>query len=240
MAIDFSLRDFFDPLAILRMRRNLERTQWMSEEELRAYQDDRLRRTVRHCARHVPYYRHLFHELGLRAEDINSADDLHRLPRLSRETVREGGSFIPCRQRGASIAPFWRVPAAARGCPLSSTSIASLTCLSSYTIGVIGDGQVTAWVIGSLNSPQYTSCAVRDLDGRIFDIQRVYGRLLLNSMRLTRTNVGEYSALLERFQPLYVKGLPSALYHLATLLAEPKIAIAPLRAVFSSGENVTR
>ena len=92
MAIDFSLRDFFAPLAILRMRRNLERTQWMSQAQLRAYQDERLRRTVRHAARHVPYYRRLFVERGLRVEDINSVDDLYHLPRLSRESIREGGA----------------------------------------------------------------------------------------------------------------------------------------------------
>ena len=76
------------------MRRNLERTQWMSEEQLRAYQDDRLRRIVRHAIHHVPYYQRLFLELGLRVEEINSADDLRRLPRLSRETVRRGGDLF--------------------------------------------------------------------------------------------------------------------------------------------------
>jgi phenylacetate-CoA ligase len=77
------------------------------------------------------------------------------------------------------------------------------------------------------------------LDGRIFDVQRVYGRLLLNSMKLTRANVGDYAALLASFRPLYLKGLASALYHLATLLTASKAAIPPLRAVFSSGENLT-
>jgi phenylacetate-CoA ligase len=92
LAIDFFLRDFFHPMAILRMRRNLERTQWMSEERLRAYQSARLRRTIRHAVRHVPYYRKLFQERGLRAEDIDCADDLRRLPPLSRKTVRDGGA----------------------------------------------------------------------------------------------------------------------------------------------------
>jgi phenylacetate-CoA ligase len=78
------------------------------------------------------------------------------------------------------------------------------------------------------------------LDGRIFDVQRVYGRVLLNSMKLTRANVGDYTALLARFRPLYLKGLASALYHLATLLSASKAAVPPLRAVFSSGENLTR
>jgi phenylacetate-CoA ligase len=59
-------------------------------------------------------------------------------------------------------------------------------------------------------------------------------------MKLTRANVREYGALLARFQPLYLNGLPSALYHLAMLLSAAKVAITPLRAVFSSGENVTR
>jgi phenylacetate-CoA ligase len=239
LAIDFSLRDFFDPVAILAMRRKLARTQWMSEEQLRAYQDDRLRLVVRHSALHVPYYRTLFRELGMKLDDIGSANDLQRLPRLSRETIQRSEALFHAdnRERFRATSVY-----------TSGTSGMPLKCYLDRESNVLefvhywrhwgwagyrlGDRFAELASIHFLRRPR--------LDGQISDLQRVYGRLLLNSMKLTRGNVGDYARLLERFRPRYLRGLPSALYHLATLLAASGAAVPRLRAVFSGGENLTR
>jgi len=238
LAIDFSLRDFLDPTAILRMRWDLQRTQWMREERLLAYQNEKLRRIVRHAARCVPYYRKLFLECGLRPEDIGSATDLGRLPRLSRKTLREGGASFHADDM-ESYGPSPARTSGSSGLPLEyyldrdSNALEFVHYWRHWGWAGYRLGQRFAELasIHFLRRPQ--------LDGKIFDIQRVYGRLLLNSMKLTDSNVIEYGALLTRFRPLYLKGLPSALYHLATLLAAAKVTVAPLRAVFSSGENLT-
>ncbi|MFZ0888706.1 MAG: hypothetical protein WA005_09655 [Candidatus Binataceae bacterium] len=220
------------------MRRDLECTQWMSQAQLRAYQDERLRRTVRHAARHVPYYRRLFVERGLRAEDINSADDLYHLPRLSRETIRQGGALFY-----ADNKERYR-PTLARTSGSSGLALECYLDRESNALEFVHYWRHWGWAGYRLGQRFAELASIHflrhpQLDGRIFDLQRAYGRLLLNSMKLTHANVGEYGALLARFRPLYLKGLPSALYHLVTLLAAAKVAIAPLRAVFSSGENVT-
>jgi phenylacetate-CoA ligase len=221
------------------MRRKLDRTQWMNEEQLRAYQDKRLRRTVRHAVQHVPYYRRLFLERGLRVDDINSADDLHHLPRLSRETIRQGGTLFH-----ADNKERYR-PTLARTSGSSGLALECYLDRESNALEFVHYWRHWGWAGYRLGQRFAELASIHflrrpQLDGRIFDVQRVYGRLLLNSMKLTRANVSEYRALLARFQPLYLKGLPSALYHLATLFAAAKVAIYPLRAVFSSGENVTR
>jgi phenylacetate-CoA ligase len=239
LAIDFSLRDFLDPIAILRMRRNLVRTQWMSEERLRDYQNDRLRLTVRHAARNVPYYRKLFAERAIAAEDIGSEEDMARLPRLSRETVREGATSFHADNMRAYRPTLART---------SGSSDLPLECYhdrESNALEFVHYWRHWGWAGYRLGQRFAELASVHflrrpHLDRQIFDLQRGYGRLLLNSMKLADANIAEYAALLRRHRPLYLKGLPSALYHLATLLADAKIAIAPLRAVFSNGENVTR
>lgn len=221
------------------MRRNLERTQWMSEERLRAYQDERLRGTVRHVARHVPYYRRLFLERGLRVEDINSSDDLYHLPRLSRETIRQGGALFH-----ADNKERYR-PRLARTSGSSGLALECYLDRESNALEFVHYWRHWGWAGYRLGQRFAELASIHflrrpQLDGRVFDVERIYGRLLLNSMKLTRANVGEYRALLARFRPLYLKGLPSALYHLAILLTASKTAIPPLRAIFSSGENLTR
>ncbi|MFC1601058.1 phenylacetate--CoA ligase family protein [Candidatus Sumerlaeota bacterium] len=66
----------------------LESEKW-SLDELRNYQDERLRELVRHAYETTPYYRELFDGLRLRPGDIRSVDDLPKLPILTRQTVRE-------------------------------------------------------------------------------------------------------------------------------------------------------
>ena len=58
-------------------------------EVIRALQDERLTRQVRHVYDHVPYYRRKMEEAGVRPEDIRSADDLRYLPFTSKDDLRE-------------------------------------------------------------------------------------------------------------------------------------------------------
>lgn len=67
----------------------LTATQFLSPEQLRALQDEKLRRLVRHAYRSVPYYRVRMQERRLHPEDIRSQEDLNRLPLLTRADVRK-------------------------------------------------------------------------------------------------------------------------------------------------------
>lgn len=67
----------------------LHKTQWLSPQDVRDLQDEKLRRLVRHAYRNVPYYRGKMQEAKLRPEDVNGRDDLHKLPFLTKDLVRE-------------------------------------------------------------------------------------------------------------------------------------------------------
>lgn len=58
-------------------------------ERIRAWQDERLRDTVRRVYENVPYYRAMMKERNLRPEDIQGVDDLHKLPFLSKDDLRK-------------------------------------------------------------------------------------------------------------------------------------------------------
>jgi len=65
-----------------------EKTQWQSPEDSRAMQMQKLRATLTHCARQVPYYRELFRDRGFDPEKLESLEQLSELPVLTREDVR--------------------------------------------------------------------------------------------------------------------------------------------------------
>lgn len=72
----------------VRIRQDMERTQWLAPDELRALQGRRLRALLEHAATHVPYYRRLFAEIGFDPRVATGADVLRSLPFLTKADIR--------------------------------------------------------------------------------------------------------------------------------------------------------
>lgn len=60
-----------------------------SREQIREWQSERLRKQVQNVWDHVPYYKKRMQEAGLEPGDIQSVDDLHKLPFITKEDLRE-------------------------------------------------------------------------------------------------------------------------------------------------------
>jgi len=61
----------------------------MPYEQLRELQNERFMKQMRHVWDNVPYYRQKMAEKGVSIDDIHSIDDLHKLPFLSKDDLRE-------------------------------------------------------------------------------------------------------------------------------------------------------
>jgi len=60
-----------------------------SVSEIEAYQNEKLQALVRHAYENIPYYRERWKALKISPVDIRSRDDLHKLPVLTKEEVRQ-------------------------------------------------------------------------------------------------------------------------------------------------------
>jgi phenylacetate-CoA ligase len=67
----------------------LQRSDFLSKDEVQLDQEQRLRATIQWAVRTVPYYRDLFRREGIDPSSIRSVEDLVRVPTLSKTTVRE-------------------------------------------------------------------------------------------------------------------------------------------------------
>jgi phenylacetate-CoA ligase len=65
----------------------LDRAQWLSPDELRHLQWQRLERMLRHAYARSPLYRERFRRAGMTPADIHSIDDLRFLPVTTREDL---------------------------------------------------------------------------------------------------------------------------------------------------------
>ena len=61
----------------------------MPYEQLRQLQNERFMKQIRHVWDNVPYYRKKMEDKGVTIDDIKSVDDLHKLPFLSKDDLRE-------------------------------------------------------------------------------------------------------------------------------------------------------
>ena len=73
----------------------------MTDEELKKLQLERLKKTVNHCM-NAEFYREKFKELGITPDDIQTLDDVKKLPFTTKDDLREhypfGLSCVPMRE----------------------------------------------------------------------------------------------------------------------------------------------
>ena len=92
-----------------------------SENELTAYQSEKLQEMVRHCYEHIPYYRQLFDNMRLKACDFQKPEDLQKLPILEKQDVIKAGKsllsdtyprkllleYLTCGSTGTPLKVYW-------------------------------------------------------------------------------------------------------------------------------------
>ncbi len=69
----------------------LNESQFWPLDQLQAYQDEQLEKLIRHAYDTVPYYRRVMDERKLSPADIRTAEDLNKLPVLTKDIVRREG-----------------------------------------------------------------------------------------------------------------------------------------------------
>ena len=85
-----------------------------SREQILAWQNERLVKQVRHVWDHVPYYREKMEAKGLTPDDIRGVEDLHKLPFLSKDDLREAYPYGLSSPRTTCGTP---IPTACWACP---------------------------------------------------------------------------------------------------------------------------
>ncbi|MBK8744997.1 AMP-binding protein [Propionivibrio sp.] len=85
----FPIHEHFKHHSTVSIRKQMEESQWWPRDRLEAFQLERLFCLLDKAEKNVPYYRELFASLGIRASEINSLNDLKRLPFLTKPIIRK-------------------------------------------------------------------------------------------------------------------------------------------------------
>jgi phenylacetate-CoA ligase len=87
MLLDWASRAYGSAM-VLRHIPGQRRVPYLPEEQIYQARDRRVRQIVRHAADTVPYYREWFRQQGVDPDEIRTAEDLQRLPLVTKADVR--------------------------------------------------------------------------------------------------------------------------------------------------------
>jgi phenylacetate-CoA ligase len=214
----------------------LEKDQWLSQEEIEEIQWRRVERYLRQITTHVPYYRDLFEREGLRVEDIQHPADFQRIPFLTKDDVRAAKDRIvtkdPLRKGiasntgGSTGEPLYFYTDAASG-PLRRAN--ALRGLRWAEID-IGDKQAVIWGF-HLDRPfkESFSAALKDYFNNI---------RYFSSFNMSEEAMERYAREIAAFKPDLILGYPSAVSQFAEFCKTRRIGKIRPRTVMSSGEKM--
>jgi phenylacetate-CoA ligase len=75
-----------------RLLAELNESQWWELDKLKEYQNQKVRELMTHVYENVPYYHRVMKERGLTPKDFETAEDLVKMPILTKEIVRHEGN----------------------------------------------------------------------------------------------------------------------------------------------------
>lgn len=220
----------------VKVRKELERSQWWGKKELHDLQIKRLRKLLIHASKYVPYYQGLFQKTGFKPEDISSLDELQQLPLLDKATIRENIEALKA-VNAVGLAKF--NTGGSSGEPLIffigkervSHDVAAKWRATRWWDVDIGDSEIVVW-----GSP--IEVGVQDFVRNARD--RMFRTELLPAFEMSNETLDRFLKVIRSRRPKMLFGYPSALSHIARHAEQMGVSMGDLaiRVAFVTSERL--
>ena len=214
-------------------RQWLNKTQWLSKEELADVQFNLLKRTIHYAERHVPYYRKLMKNQGFSSEDIRSLEDIKLFPVMTKQDVINADDTILSR-----LLPKCLLRHAFTG---GTTGTPLNLYRSLFSIGNEHAFLRRQWDWAGLKFSD--NCAY--LKGRLFEKKKrflynpIMKELHLSTYHLDIKNANDYLDTIKQKRCKGLVGYPSSVFLLAKANIERKVKL-PLKSILLTSETLSR
>jgi phenylacetate-CoA ligase len=235
-AYAFQLARYRQGTAYRAMLARLLESQWSSREQLDAYRDERIRAVVRTAFERSTFYRRLFRDAGLTPDDIRGAQDLSKLPLLTKDVVRSHGAEL---LTANGPARDWRHghTSGTTGSPLSLW-YDRMTCVVNDAAdrrqklwGGMKDGDWIGVLLGRVIVP------IDEEHPPFWRVNRVHRQIWFSSFHMKEENLDLFVAEMRHRRLRFLEGYPSTLFILAQHLIRRGQEL-PMTAVFTSSETL--
>ncbi len=220
---------------LLKYLQELEETQWWSPEQLEELQNEKLRALIKHAYENVPYYHRIFEESGLAAKDIQTVDDLSKLPILTNNDIRENFQDLMAKDFN-KWKPFLAATSGSTGKPLKY--YVTMDVASVNWAGVFRAWGWAGYKVGDKRATLGGSSLVPNKPPKFIERVRRLGErnLCLSAFDMSEQRMALYVNKLQRYKPRFIYGYASAIYFLASYLKEKGINDIQPKAIFTTAE----
>lgn len=214
---------------IQRYVRQVESLYKMDSEELKAYKEQRFLRIFRKAFQKSSFYHQLYTDAGIQIDDIQTIDDIVKLPIVTKEMIREHPEHL-------LTCPRWQVIAA----HTSGTTGTPLTVFESWP---------SIWREQAYNVVYRRKCGFNQGSDRLASMRghldrnsismkvNVSKTLYLSSYATNAHNIKLFVSKLKEYDPSAIEGYPSTLFNFCLLLRENGLNIhVPI--IFTSSESL--
>ena len=217
--------------------RDLEASQWLGLDELRARQVAAARNLLRHAQRHCSYYRDRWREAGLDADSLRTVEDIQRWPVVDRETV--GAQASGLRADAPGLTRIRKATGGSTGRPLQfeldsgSNDRRVAATFRGYAWAGAGPGtrQMHLWGTALGRPP-----ARLRLKTRLYEW--MYNRRVLNAFGLSDASAAAYLRAANEFRPEVIVAYANALYAFARSIEEQGLRPASPRSIVVGAEKL--
>jgi phenylacetate-CoA ligase len=213
----------------------LDRSQYWSRSDLAAFQDEKLRRLIRHAYDTVPFYRRRLDERKLKPDDLRTVADLPKLPVLTRQELRAAGAEL-ISSAGSNGPPIKATTGGSTGEPLVAWNDLRGTAwgMAAYFRGL-------RWAGYDLDRDRLAILFAGSLKpGRSVVGPIKWGQLTmsLSALDVRPQTIQKYYDSLQRFRPRFLKGYGNATYLMARGFERAGFPRLKLRGVFTTSEHL--
>ena len=216
--------------------RSMERTQWLSTEQLQQLQIQRLRDFLTRIGNDVPYYRELFKSLDFSPRTLESLADLRRLPLSGKAEIRANTAAMTAENAG----PLEKFSTGGstgeplifyRGKERVSHDVAAKWRATRWWDVNIGDREIVIWGSPIELGSQDRMRILRD---------KILRTELLSAFEMSHANLLHFTQRIQKFKPRMLFGYPSSLALLAEFARSNgyKLDDLGIRVVFVTSERI--
>lgn len=221
---------------VVKVYKELKRPENQNIETLKEFQNRELRKLISYVVKEIPYYRDVFNKLNLTANDIQTVEDLVKLPILTKEIIRKDPNrFIAKNHKGKIVKGS---TGGSTGVPLKyrmsdedySRGVALL--LRGFESGGYEPGDSMAIIAGASLTSKHQS-----LKSKIQDTIMNFKHF--SSYGMSKNDIHKYVRYLNKKKPMYIRGYATSLYFISSYMKKNNLTLDyQPKAIYSTAEKL--
>ncbi len=212
-------------------------SQWFTHKRLRLYQESQLRKMISFAYSYVPYYHQLFDRLNIKIGDIQSMDDLPKIPVLTKTIIKDNWESLKPKNIN-NIKYYSNYTGGTTGTPLKyrldhyNRLLGLVLLYRGWGYAGYKLGDKTVFLGGDSIDINQKSIFSK----KLHEIGRNVRKL--SSFDMSSEEMKGYTKTINSFKPKFIRGYASAIYFYCNWIKNNRISVFKPQVVITTSDKL--